>query len=398
MKKEVIAWSLYDFANTAFTSPFRTIFWPLLVTSILGGNEFQLGMAVTVATLIFSILVPFTGSISDETNRRMPYIIIPTIMTVIIVAIIPYVGLLWNLILATAAIVLYNIALSIYYSLLPQVASHKETGKISGIGMGAGFLGTIISLLAAYGTLKYFGDSSFGNPLSVKAVFPILALFFFIFSLPLFLTLKDKNIKKKTVHYTKTLSEITKNLKRFTFLKGMVPFLIAAIFFANAIAAIDVFFFLFAKKEIGISLLGFMLLFMAQSLGASFGAVFFGKLADKIGPKKTLTISGIMWIIVVSAFILSKSIMVFWIAGVLGSLAFGSTLAVARTMFVFLAPKKNLGEFFGYSQIIGKFTGLLGPVVSGWLIVHYGYNVALSVMLVLLIGAVASLQKVPSVR
>ena len=89
MKKEVIAWSLYDLANTAFTSPFQTIFWPLLVTSFLGGNEFQLGLSVAISLLFVSLLVPIFGAISDSTNRRMPYIIWSSFLAIALIAILP---------------------------------------------------------------------------------------------------------------------------------------------------------------------------------------------------------------------------------------------------------------------------------------------------------------------
>lgn len=398
LRKEVVSWALYDLANTAFTSPFRTIFWPLLVTSILNGNEFQLGLTVALAIFAFSIIVPLIGTISDATKIRMPFVAIPTIITVFIVALLPLFGLIWNLIFAGIAIILYNVALSIYNTLLPEIASEKEMGRISGIGMGFGFIGTIASIGLAYLVLRFFANDSLETVAGIKAVFPVIALFFLVFSLPLFLTHKDKPFKQYKINFTKTYLSIKSTFTHLAKLEGMLPFLISAALFANALAAIDIFFFLFAKKEIGIMLQGFMFLFMAQSLGASFGAIFFGRLADRIGPKNILKIGGIIWIIVISSFILSKSIIVFWIAGLLGSVAFGSVLSASRTLFVFLTPSQKIGEFFGYSQIVGKFTGLFGPVIVGWLIVTYSYNIALIMVLILLVISFLFILKIPDVR
>lgn len=398
LRKEIISWALYDLANTAFTSPFRTIFWPLLATSILNGNEFQLGITIALAIFAFSIIMPLIGTISDSTKTRMPFIIIPTIITVLIIVFLPLFGLLGNLILAGIAIVLYNISLAIYNTILPEIASENEMGKISGLGMGFGFLGTIASIGLAYFVLRFFAADSLETAAGIKAVFPAIALFFLVFSLPLFFTHKDKPAKKYNIKIKKMILTIKSTFSHIAKLEGIVPFLISAALFANALAAIDVFFFLFAKKEIGVTLQGFMLLFMAQSLGASFGAIFFGRLADKIGAKNVLKIGGIAWIVVVSAFVLSKSIVVFWIAGLLGSLAFGSVLSASRTLFVFLTPQKKIGEFFGYSQIVGKFTGLFGPPIAGWLIVVYGYNIALTMILSLLILSFLFILKIPDVR
>jgi len=398
LKKEVISWAFYDFANTAFTSPFRTIFWPLLVTSFLGGNEFQLGLTVALAIFIFSIVVPFIGAYSDATKIRMPFIIIPTILTAMIVAFLPLFGLLWNLIFAGIAIILYNMGLAIYNTILPEIATEKEMGKTSGLGMGFGFFGTIASVLLAYFVLKFFATNSLETAAGIKAVFPAMALFFLVFSLPLFSAHKDKHIKQHKINIKKTFLAIKSTLKNIAKLEGMLPFLASAALFANALAAIDIFFFLFAKKEIGVTLQGFMLLFMAQSLGAAFGAISFGRLADSIGSKNVLKIGGIIWIAVVSLFVISKSIVVFWIAGLLGSLAFGGVLSASRALFVFLAPQQKIGEFFGYSQIVGKFTGLFGPPIAGWLIVAYGYNAALVMVLILLVISFLFILKIPDVR
>jgi UMF1 family MFS transporter len=398
MKKKVFAWALYDLANTAFTSPFRTIFWPLLITSFLGGNEFQIGVAVALGVLAFSVLIPIIGSISDATKVRMPFIIIPSILTMLVIAAIPFAGLWWNLALAAIAIVLYNIALSIYNTLLPDIASNKDMGKVSGLGIGMGFFGTILSLLVALGVLKFFATDTLETAIGVKAVFPALAIFFFIFSLPLFLSIKDAPARKHVVHIKKTFKGIIATFTHIAELKGMIPFLIATLFFSNALAAIDVFFFLFAKKEIGVALFTFMLIFMGQSIGATLGAFAFGRLADRIGPKKVLQLGALLWIAVIALFLASKNITVFWIAALLGSVAFGGVLASARAFFVFLAPRHKMGEFFGYSQILGKLTGLFGPVLAGWLIVASGYESALAMMLGLVVLAFVFLCFTPNVR
>lgn len=397
-RKKLISWALYDLANTAFTSPFRTIFWPLLVTSFLGGNEFQLGLTVASAILIFSIMIPFIGTFSDANKIKMPFIIIPTVLIVFIIALLPLFGLAWNLVLAGIAIILYNVSLSIYNTILPEIASEKEMGKISGIGMGFGFFGTIASVGAAYLVLKFFATDSLETTAGIRAVFPAMALFFLIFSMPLFLTHKDKPAKKDRINIAKTFLAIKSTFKNLAKLEGMPAFFVSAALFANALAAIDVFFFLFTKKEIGVMLQGFIFLFMAQSLGAAFGAIFFGRLADYIGPKNVLKIGGFIWIVVVGSFVLSKNITIFWAAGLLGSLAFGGVLSASRTLFVFLTPPQKIGEFFGYSQIIGKFTGLFGPPLAGWLIVAYGYNAALVMVLMLLIISFLFILKIPDVR
>jgi len=405
--KKIVAWALYDLANTAFTSPFATIFWPLLVVSYAGGNEFQIGATVSISILIFSLIIPILGIISDNTNLRKPFIVIPTLVMILIIGVLPWTNLYWNLVLAGIATVMYNLSLSIYNSILPTLGSEEEIGKISGIGMASGFIGTILSLFVAYLTLNYFASHSlFGNfatktletEIGVKAVFPVVSIFFLIFSLPFMFIYKDDKVKKLTLESKKIISKIAGTLKGMFRIKGMLPFMIFLGLISNAFAAIDIFFFLYAKKEVGMMLSDFIFLFMAQSVGACCGALIFGKLSDKYGSKSMLRISTVLWIIVIGAFIISKNMQVFWIAGLAGSIALGASLANSRTLFVFISPSNKMGEFFGYSQIISRLLALFGPFIGGWLIIKSGYNSALVMIIGFIVASLFFLEKTPDFR
>lgn len=416
-KKKIAAWALYDLANTAFTSPFVTIFWPLLIIKLLGGNEFQIGATIAVGTIFFSAIVPVLGVLSDNSNVRKPFIVIPTLVMITIIAFLPSANLFWNLLLAGIATVMYNLSLTIYNALLPTLASEEEMGNISGLGMATGFTGTLLSLLVAYLTLWYFAAGnlnviaalkSMASPSAaletekgIRAVFPVIGIFFLAFSLPLFFVIKDENKKKidlSSKNIRRISSRVISNIKGLFKIKGMLSYILYFSLFSNALAAIDIFFFLFAYKEIGMSLSGFMLLFMFQSFGACLGAIIFGKAADTYGAKKMLQICTIAWILVIAAFITWKSPMIFMAAGLIGSVAFGGSLANSRTLFVFLSPKKNMGEYFGYSQIMSRFAALIGPLLGGWLILKYGYNYALIMVIIFLLLCMAYLNKTPDLR
>lgn len=398
LNKKIIAWALYDLANTAFTSPFVTIFWPLLITDVLHGNEFHLGLTVAIGIFFFSLIIPIIGVISDKTNIRKPFIIIPTIAMILIIAFLPKFNLFWDLVLAGVVTVLYNVSLSIYNTLLPKLASEKDMGKVSGFGMAAGFVGTITSMIVAYFTLKFFEADTIKTVAGIKAVFPVIAVFFLIFSLPLIFFFKDEKVKKLKMSSREIFSNIFNTLKALFKLKGMLPFLMYFGLFSNALAAIDIFFYLYAQNEIGMQLADFILLFMGQSIGAAAGAFTLGKFADKYGAKKMLSLSTWIWVLVVGVFIFSRSLKTFWIAGLLGSIAFGGSMANARTLFVFLTPSNKMGEFFGYSQIVSRLAAILGPLIGGWLIVHYGYNAVLFMIMGFIVFSLVYLHRTPDVR
>lgn len=398
LNKKIIAWALYDLANTAFTSPFVTIFWPLLITEVLYGNEFHLGLTVAIGIFFFSLIIPIIGVISDKTNIRKPFIVIPTIAMIFIIAFLPKFNLFWDLILAGIVTVLYNVSLSIYNTLLPKLANEKNMGNVSGFGMAAGFVGTITSMVVAYFTLKFFETDTIETVAGIKAVFPVIAVFFLIFSLPLIFFFKDEKVKKLKMSVKEIFYKIFGTLKALFKLKGMLPFLAYFGLFSNALAAIDIFFYLYAKNEVGMQLADFISLFMGQSIGAALGAYVLGKFADKYGAKKMLSLSTWIWVFVVGIFIISRNLMTFWIAGLIGSIAFGGSMANARTLFVFLTPRDKIGEFFGYSQIVSRLAAILGPLIGGWLIVNYGYNAVLFMIMGFIVFSLVYLYRTPDMR
>ena len=292
----------------------------------------------------------------------------------------------------------YNLSLSIYNALLPTLASKGEMGKISGIGMATGFSGTILSILVAYFTLKHFATDTIETPEGIMAVFPVIGLFFLIFSLPLLFIIKDEKTKKVNIKYKEIAKNIAYSIKNLFKIEGMKPFLIYFALFSNALAAIDIFFYLYAKQEVGITLVNFMFLFMAQSIGACIGAIIFGKASDKYGAKNILKFCTLLWILVIITFIVSKSLLVFWIAGLIGSVAFGGSLASSRSMFAFLAPAKNMGEYFGYSQIVSRLAAIFGPVLGGFLIYKFNYDIGLIMILLFLVSSFFYLQRTPNLR
>ena len=170
LNKRVIAWSLYDFANTAFSALFITFFFPILIKTHLGGNEFQIGLVMSLSFLVAALQVPFLGAWADATGRKLPIIFVATTANVVLTAITPYAQLRWALIFGFFANVFYLISLSIYNAQLVDIAGERERGRVSGLGVAIGYLGTIASLAVAYPLLN-----------DIKSVFLAIAIFFLFF-------------------------------------------------------------------------------------------------------------------------------------------------------------------------------------------------------------------------
>ncbi|MBW2989439.1 MFS transporter [Candidatus Woesearchaeota archaeon] len=372
---------MYDLANTAFSALFITFFFPLLVKVYLGGNEFQIGLVSGISMLLAGIIVPFIGALSDVSGKRMSFIISFTIICVIFTALTAYVPLYFALAFALIAMLSYHTALDVYDAKLVDISTSENRGKISGYGVALGYVGVILSLAIAYCIISFFG---WGSVTGIKAIFPFTALFFLSFSLVTFKLVKDKakkaalplkeNMKKAFRHIKDTFRNMPQH-------KGLLPFLIASFLYTDGMNTVILFLYLYAKEQISLSLTTFFYFYALFALAAIIGSLAFGKVSDLIGPKRTLITLLLTWAFIIVLLMELSSITTFIIAGCLGGAALGAVWTVTRPMLVNLAPKNKVAQLFGFQGLTEKFSGVLGPIIFGFVVVKAGYNAALTVLL-----------------
>ena len=394
MKKEVFGWAFYDLANTGFSSLFVTFFFPLFIKVFLGGNELQIGLVFGISMFFVAILVPLIGALSDAIGRRLPFVIAFTLICVVATFFVPFAGLLPALLLGGIANFAYHGALTTYNALLPEIIGKKFYGKVSGIGVGFGYAGNFISIGAAALILSILGWESLAG---IKSMFFLTAGFFFFFSLVTFSLVKER--KKKYASFYRKLKDAFRelkitilNLKKY---KGFTTYLIGIFLIMNAVSAAIVFLYLFGRERIGLSIPGYMVVFCLFSITAIFGAVYFGKLCDRIGSKKSLTLAVIIWCAVIALMIFVTNFTTFLIAGIIGGVAWGVVMTCVRPLLLELAPKKKVGEFFGFAQLASKFSGIIGPIAFGGFVVLWSYSAALFLLLMFFIFGGIILQKCP---
>ncbi|MBS3097969.1 MFS transporter [Candidatus Woesearchaeota archaeon] len=395
-KKAIFGWVIYDLANTAFSALFITFFFPLLIKVYLGGNEFQLGLVMGLSMLLAGILVPLIGAVSDSTGRKIPFVIFFTITCVVFTIITPYLGLYLALLFALLANLAYHSAIDVYDALLVDISTKQNIGTISGYGVATGYLGTILSLIMAYIILIIFG---FNTKTGIQAIFPATALFFLAFSTITFVLVKDKIKKAKIPLKTaikKSFSQLKDTLTNMHNHKGLLPFLIASFIYTDGMNTAILFLYLYGREQIKLTLVSFFYVYAVMAVAAMIGSLVFGRITDKIGPKKTLSISLGIWILIITLLINVNNLKSFLIAGSLGGVALGAIWTATRPMLVQLSPKQKIAELFGFQGLTEKFSGVFGPVIFGYVVVKSGYQPALIVLLGFFILGLLILYKVPS--
>jgi len=391
-KRVVFNWGMYDLANTIFSALFVTFFFPFYVKEFLGGTEFQIGLVFGLSMLLVALIVPFIGAWSDSIGKRMPFIIFFTIVCCILTWLVAKAPLGWALGAGFFANFAYHAALTTYNALLPKIATKKEMGKVSGIGIGMGYLGTLIALGVGALLLSKLG---WETAVGAKAIFKATAIMFFGFSLFTFFGIRERKNVVKNGHIKKAASQVLSTLKHIKKHKPFFMFLLAMFFYANAIHAVIVFLFLFAREQINLSVQGFFVVYTLLSLGAVAGSIISGRWVDKYGPKRVLMWAGFAWLAVIGLLYFVTNLTMFIVAGIFGGAAMGTVWTAQRPKLLAMIPHSKAGQFFGFLELTNKFSGVVGPILFGALARFVSYQSAMLSLLGFFGIGLILLRKVP---
>ncbi len=395
-KKEVFAWGMYDLANTIFSALFVTFFFPFYVKTFLGGNEFQIGLVFGLSMLAVGLIVPVIGAWSDVIGRRMPFMVFFTIVCCLLTWLVGIAPLAWALVAGFLANFSYHAALTTYNALLDKIAKRSEAGKVSGIGTAMGYIGTLVSLAIAALLLVRLGWETAEG---ARAIFTATAIMFFVFSLFTFLGIYEprsrRNHRSAWMHVRDSIRNVRYTFKHVKKHKSFLYFLLSMFCYADAINAVIVFLFLFAREQIHLSVQAFFVVYAVQSLGAVVGSYLSGRWVDAYGPKKVLVWSGIAWLAVIGLLYFVTSLKMFVVAGMLGGAALGSVWTAQRPKVLQMVKHKNIGQFFGFLELTNKFSGVLGPIVFGALAKFVSYQAALISVMFFFAAGLFFLRKVP---
>jgi UMF1 family MFS transporter len=391
-----IAWSLYDFANTIFSFA--------VVSGAIGlylvrpeqfgerdGNV-ALSLAVAISVGINALVSPILGAISDRGGRRLPFLLFFTLLCIVTTFFIADVPALLGLTLFIVANFAYQAAL-IYYDATIKVVSYPETrGRLSGIGTGIGYCGTVV-----VGLLIFLLD------IPVEDRFRLTAVLFLVFSIPIFLIVREQ---RDPAHPPVTASDVTASfgqlkasIQHARAVPGLGRFLIGRFFYSDAVNTVIVVMSVVTVQALEVSEADANLILLSLTVVAIAMSFVWGYLADRLGPKRTLVIVLASWAVglILGGIALgfgSAGLIPFLVAGAILGSGLGGVTVADRVLMVRLSPPERLGEFFGLYGLVGKGSQIIGQLLYGLTILllldtlgNAAYQVAvLSLLVTMLIG------------
>ena len=390
-RKEVFAWSLYDFANQPFTTIIITFIYSAFFTKVIAENE-QIGTtmwasSIALTAIIVAILSPILGAIADSGGYRKFFLILFTWVSAVF-SILLYFPEAGDTLLALTLFVIANIAFEMgtvfCNSYLPDLSNSKNSGSISGFAWGLGFVGGLIALFLS---LFLFPDL---DAIGIRRINILVGVWFLVFSIPTILFVKDRKKEKfRKHHILDSFASIRKTFRTVSYYKTISQFLIARLFFNDGLVTIFALGGIYAVGTLDFTFNEVMQLGIVLNLAAGVGSFVFGYIEDKIGVKKIINISlfvltfSTLLAFVAPYFLFQKEI--FWVAGVLIGLMVGPNQSCSRSLMAQLTPKEKQNEFFGFFALTGKATSFLGPLLFGIVTSMYNQQMALWIIILLFV-------------
>lgn len=381
-RKTIFGWALYDFANSAFTTLVVTFVYSAYFTSSIASDEINgtqwWSLGITLSALIVAVLSPVLGALADAGGHRKAYLITTTWLSVVGTALLffPKAGDVgFALLIFVFANVCYELGYVFYNAYLPEISPPSKIGRISGYGWGLGYLGGLICMLLALGCLirpenPWFGFSRDGGE-HVRAVNLLVAGWFAVFSLPLFLWM-PASLGDRSVPSPRPIRAAFQRLK-VTFYeirtqyRTIFRFLIARLIYNDGLITVFSFGGIYAQLTFGFSMEEIIVFGIVLNVAAGLGAWVFGVVDDRLGARQTILISlaGLTLATVVA--VLTQHRTIFWAASILIGLLAGPNQSASRSLMGRLVPKDKENEFFGFFAFSGKATSFLGPLLLGQL-------------------------------
>jgi UMF1 family MFS transporter len=376
----MLSWALYDWANSSYfviiqTFVFAAYFQRSIAADAITGTD-QWGTMISLAGLVIALTAPLLGAIADKGGRRKPWILGFTILCVVACLLLWYAKpdeeyILFSLFMAFLATIGAEYVFLFYSAMLPDLVPPHRMGRWSGWGWSLGFAGGLVCLLVALYAFIETGGSWLNLDTSssehVRATFVLTAVWYTLFSLPMFFKTPDVAGNKLAWNTAvqEGFAQLKTTLAEAKKYKNIIRFLVARMIYNDGLALIFSFGGVYAAGTFDMDESQIIMFGVGLNVTAGLGAFGFAWMDDKSGSKKT-----IMWTLVgltvpVLAILFVESVFWFWVWGLILGVFVGPIQAASRTLILRLSPEESRNQMYGLFALSGKATAFLGPKLIG---------------------------------
>jgi MFS transporter, UMF1 family len=388
-RKELLSWYFFDWANSAFSTTVVTVFLGPYLTSIAKaaadaeGLVHPLGISVfadsffpyivSLSVLLQVFFLPILGAIADYSHLKKQML-----------GFFAYLGAAAtmclyflqgdNYLLGGGLFLLANLSFGasivFYNAFLPEISSLEKRDTVSSQGWATGYLGG--GILLAVNLVLFLNAENFGvsEGHAVRISMASAGLWWAIFTIIPLMNLKPRQPLKSLQAGERMLSvgfrQLFHTLRNLPKYPQTLLFLIAYLLYNDGIQTVIALSSQFGSEELGVGASSLIALILMVQFVAFGGALFFGYLAGKIGTKRAILASLVVWsLTVIYAYAFLQTETQFFIMGAVIAIVLGGSQALSRSVFSTMIPKGQEAEYFSLYEISERGTSWIGPLVFG---------------------------------
>ena len=379
-RRGLIGWALYDWGNSPFTTLIITFVFAAYFSRGIVGDEVQAqalwGYATGIGAVFIAILSPVVGAIADAGGRRKPWLFTFTALCVVCSALLwfaePAPGAIF---LAMVLVILGNIGFEFGIifnnAMLGDIVDEERLGRWSGWGWGLGYFGGLAALFVMlFGFIQtdrpWFGIGT-ENAANIRIVGPLVAVWFALFVIPLFLFTPDRPASVLPVgdRVCRGMSALGTTLRGLTGEHANVlRFLLARMIYNDGLVIIFAMGGIYAAGRFDMEQAELIQFGIVLNVTAGLGAVVFAWIDDWRGSKVAITTALIGLTGAGVGAVVVDDVIWFWVWGAVLGIFVGPAQAASRSFMARIAPPGLRTEFFGLFALSGKATAFLGPLVA----------------------------------
>jgi MFS transporter, UMF1 family len=396
-RRERVGWYAYDWANSAFSTTVVTVFLgpyltatartaagcstdtevdcdrriPLLFLDILPGQLFP--YMVSLSVFLFVIVLPLVGAIADRSPYKRELLALfayigagATIGMLFLVGDRYLLGSVLFLLANTA----FGASVVVYNSFLPQLAGPDERDAVSSIGWAAGYIGG--GLLLALNLVALLMHEQLGLSEGEAARYCIVSagIWWAAFTTIPLLRLQNRPPlagEARGSVLTDGFRQLWRTLRGMRAYPLTLLFLLAYLVYSDGIATVIALSALYGSEELDLSAETLVVTILVVQFVAFGGAIGASRVALRVGARRTVLASLLLWGVVIAAayFLPAGQVVPFLLLGAAIGIVLGGSQALSRSLFSQLIPKGKEAEFFGIYEITDKSTSWLGPLAFG---------------------------------
>jgi UMF1 family MFS transporter len=369
--REVWAWSMYDFANSGYTTVVITAVFGAFFVSVVAENKpwatFAWTAALSISYAAILVTGPLLGAWADAHAAKKQVLFASTVGCVAFTALLFYVGpgdVLAALVLIALSNYFFGTGENLIAAFLPELADSRAMGRVSGWGWSFGYLGGLLCLGLCLYYITASQQSGVPAAVFVPVTMLITAAFFAIAATPTFLFLKERALPAKGSAESpwKRVFQTLKSARQY---RDLRRFLLCILFYQAGIMTVISLAAIYAEEVMKFTTGQTIALILVVNVTAAAGAFGFGYLQDAIGHMRAIALTLVGWIVMILIAFFSASAATFWVAANLAGLCMGASQAAGRALVGYLAPPARSGEFFGLWGLATKAASIFGPLTYG---------------------------------